>query len=113
MLGTDIREIMAEEEQVQRRKEAIESLLGMRYKLLRESLEVRMRRAQNDGEWIHLSQKECAARHKQEKIYLTSQVVRLRHEQDRTRGKLAALRRTKARAKRIRAAEAASPRKRR
>jgi hypothetical protein len=37
----------------------------------------------------------------------------LQHEQDRTRGKLTALKRAKARAQRIRAAEAASGRKRR
>ena len=112
MLCSDILGIIAEEEEARRHKDALESLLNTRYRLLHESLEERMRRAQNDGDWIHLSQTECADLHKQEKRYLKSQVDRLRHEQDQTSGKLAALRRTKARAKRIRAAEVASQRKR-
>jgi len=36
MLGTDIRGIMAEEEEVQRRRQALKSLLSMRNKQLRE-----------------------------------------------------------------------------
>ena len=103
MLGTDIRGIIAEEEEVQRRKDALKSLLSMRSKQLRESLEQR----------IQLSQEECATLHKREKLHLKSQFDKLQHEQDRTRGKLTALKRAKARAQRIRAAEAASGRKRR
>jgi hypothetical protein len=45
MLGTDIRGIIAEEEEVQRRKDALKSLLSMRSKQLRESLEQRIKRA--------------------------------------------------------------------
>jgi hypothetical protein len=112
MKGTDIREIIAEEKQVQRRKEALDSLVRRRAKLLRESLEERVRRAQDHGDWDHLSQKERAGYHKEEKIYLQSQVDRLRHEQARTKRKLAELRRAKARAERIRAVEVASGRKR-
>ncbi len=112
MTGTNIREIIEEETQTQRHKEALDSLVRTRSKLLRESLEERMRRARDQGEWNHLSQKECAGQHKQEKLYLQSQVDRLRHEQARTKGKLAELRRAKAQAELIRAAEAASERKR-
>lgn len=112
MLCSEIREILAEEEEVQRRKEALDSLVGMRSKLLRESLEERMRRAQDNGEWSHLSQKECAGLHKEEKLYLKSQVNRLRHEQARTKGMLAELRRLEVRAKLIRAAQVESERKR-
>jgi hypothetical protein len=112
MSGTDIREIIAEEQQVQRHKDALDSLVRMRSKLLRESLEERMRRAQDHGEWNHLSQKECAGQHKEEKLYLKSQVDRLRHEQARTKGKLVELRRAKTRAALLRAAELASERKR-
>jgi hypothetical protein len=111
MKGTDIREIIAEEKQVQRRKEALDSLVRRRSKLLRESLEQRIRLAHH-GDWDHLSQKARAGYHKEEKRYLQSQVDRLRHEQARTKGKLAELRRAKARAERIRAAEIASERKR-
>jgi hypothetical protein len=62
---------------------------------------------------MQLSQEECATLHKREKLHLKSQFDKLQHEQDRTRGKLTALKRAKARAQRIRAAEAASGRKRR
>ena len=113
MLGTDIRGIIAEEEEVQRRKDALKSLLSMRSKQLRESLEQRIKRARTCGDWIQLSQDECATLHKREKLHLKSQFDKLQHEQDRTRGKLSALKRAKARAQRIRAAEAASGRKRR
>ncbi|HJT21696.1 MAG TPA: hypothetical protein VJ746_14555 [Nitrospira sp.] len=113
MLGTDIRGIMAEEEEVQRRRQALKSLLSMRTKQLRESLEDRIKRARNSGDWISLSKEECATLHRQEKAYLKSQLEQLQHEDDRTKGKLTALKRAKARAQRIRAAEAASGRKRR
>ena len=112
MLCSEICEILAEEEEVQCRKEALDSLMLRRSKLLRESLGERMRRAQDDGEWSHLSQQECAGLHKEEKLYLQSQVDRLRHEQARTKERLAELRRLKTRAKLIRAAEVASQRKR-
>jgi hypothetical protein len=113
MLGTDIRGILAEEEEVQRRQQALKSLLSMRAKQLRESLEERIKRARSSGDWTLLSREECASLHKQEKAYLRSQFQQLQHEQDRTRGKLTALKRAKLRAQRIRAAEAASGRKRR
>lgn len=113
MLGTDIRGIMAEEEEVQRRRQALKSLLSMRTKQLRESLEQRIKRAKSGGDWMQLSREECATLHKQEKAYLKSQLEQLQHEDDRTRGKLTLLKRAKARAQRIRAAEAASGRKRR
>src|SRR4029078_10877068 len=112
MLCSEIREILAEEVEVQCRKEALDSLMCRRAKLLRESLGERMRRALDDGEWSHLSQQECAGLHKEEKLYLQSQIDRLRHEQARTKERLAELRRLKTRAKLIRAAEVASQRKR-
>lgn len=113
MLGTDIRGILAEEEEVQRRQDALKSLMSMRSKQLRESLDQRIRRARTSGVWINLSRSECANLHREEKAYLLSQLEQLRSERDRTRGKLTALKRAKARAQRIRAAEAASGRKRR
>lgn len=112
MLGTDIRGILAEEEEVQRRQEALRSLMTMRARQLRESLEQRIRRARSSGDWTNLSRAECANLHKQEKAHLQSQFEQLQHERERTRGKLTALKRAKARAQRIRAAEAASGRKR-
>ena len=112
MLCSEIREILAEEEEVQRRQEAIDSLVYVRAKLLRESLDERMRRAQENGEWTNLSETECAGLHKEEKRYLKSQVDRLRHEQARTKRMLAELSRQKTRAKLIRAAQVASQRNR-
>ena len=61
MLGTDIRGIIAEEEEVQRRKDALKSLLTMRSRQLRESLEQRIKRARTGGDWIQLSKEECAS----------------------------------------------------
>lgn len=113
MLGTDIRGIMAEEEEVQRRQDALKSLVTMRAKQLRESLDERIKRARSSGDWIQLSKEECASLHKREKAHLKSQLEQLQVEQTRTRGKLTALKRAKARAQRIRAAEAASERRRR
>ena len=113
MLGTDIRGIMAEEEEVQRRQDALKSLVTMRAKQLRESLDERIKRARSSGDWIQLSTAECASLHKREKAHLQSQLEQLQSEQTRTRGKLTALKRAKARAQRIRAAEAASERRRR
>lgn len=112
MSGTNLREIIEEEQQVQRHKEALESLVRRRSKRLRESLKARMRRAQDHDEWNHLSPQECAGQHQEEKLYLQSQVDRLRHEQARADGKLAELRRAKARAVLLRSAEVASERKR-
>ncbi len=112
MLGTDIRGIMAEEEEVQRRQEALRSLMSLRARLLRESLEQRIRRARSTGDWINLSRAECANIYREERVHLRAQIEQLRVERERTRGKLSALKRAKARAQRIRAAEAASGRKR-
>jgi len=113
MLGTDIRGIMAEEEEVLRRRQALKSLLSMRSKQMRESLEQRIKRARSVGDWMLLSKEECATLYRQEKAHLKSQMEQLQEEDAKTRGKLTALKRAKARAQRIRAAEAASGRKRR
>ncbi|MBM4139616.1 MAG: hypothetical protein FJ244_09155 [Nitrospira sp.] len=113
MLGTDIRGIMAEEEEAQRRQDALKSLMTMRSRKLRESLEQRIKRARTSGDWTMLSKAECADLHKQEKAHLKSQLEQLQTEQVRTRGKLTVLKRAKARAQRIRAAEAEAERKRR
>jgi hypothetical protein len=112
MLCSEIREILAEEEEVQCHMEPLNLLVCRRSKLLQESLEERMKRAQDNGEWCHLSQTECARLHEQEKRSLKREVDRLRFEKTRTDRMLANLRRLEARAKRIRAAQVASERKR-
>ena len=112
MYGTNIREMIEEEQEIQRHKEALDALVRVRSRLLRESLEARMRRAHDHGEWNNLSQEECAWQHQEEKLSLKSQIDRLRHEQVRTKGQLAELRRVKTLAALRRAAEVASERKR-
>ena len=82
MLGTDIRGIMAEEEEVQRRQEALQSLMSMREKLLRESLEARIKRARGTGDWTNLSPAECASIYKEERVHLRAQLERLKAERD-------------------------------
>lgn len=111
-MSTNLREIIEEEQHVQRHKEALDALVRMRSKRLGESLEARMRRAQDDGDGNRLSEEEWAALHQEEKLSLQSQLDRLRKEQVRTKGQLAELRRLKAQAVRIRAAEVASEQKR-
>ena len=111
-MSANIREIIEEEQHVQRHKAALDALVRMRSKRLGESLEARMRRAQDDGEGNHFSEAEWAVLHQEEKLSLQSQLDRLRQEQVRTKGQLAELRRLKAQATRIRAAEVASERKR-
>ena len=113
MLGSDLRGIMAEEEEILRREQALKSLISLRSRQLRESLQERMRRARSSGDWVNLSKSECASLHKQEKAYVRAQIAQLDLQRQRTREKLGELRRAKARAQRIRAAEAAANKKRR
>lgn len=108
MYGTNIREIIEEEQEIQRHKEALDTLVHVRSKLLRESLEARMRRARDHREWHNLSPEESAEQHQEEKRYLKSQIARLRHEQARTKGQLTELRRVKTLAIVVRAAAVAS-----
>ena len=112
MHGTNIREILEEEQDIQRHREALDALVRVRSKLLRESLEARMRRARDHREWNNLSPEECAEQHQEEKRYLKSQIARLRHEQARTKGRLTELRRIKTLAVVRRAAAVASEQKR-
>ena len=61
MLGSDLRGIMAEEEEILRREQALKSLISLRSRQLRESLQERMRRARSSGDWVNLSKSECAS----------------------------------------------------
>ena len=111
MYGTNIREMKEEEPEIQRHQEALDALVRLPSKLLRESLEARTRRAHHHGEWNNLSREECAGQHQEEKLYLKWQIDRLREEQARTKRHLAELRRVRKLAV-IRAAETASAQKR-
>ncbi len=113
MLGSDLRGILAEEEEILRREQALKSLISLRSRALRESLPERIRRARDSGDWTTLSKAECASLHQQEKNYVRAQIAQLDLQRRQTRVKLGELRRAKARAQRIRAAEAAANKKRR
>jgi hypothetical protein len=113
MLASAIREILEEEEEVQRHREALESLLR-RYSLrVSESLEEWITRAQTQGEGIHLSPEECALRREQETLHLQSLMNSLQHELERTRQKLASVKQMKQRARRILTEQTASQHKQR
>ena len=101
MLASDIREIIAEEEEVQVHLEALESIIHRYSKRISESLAERIERAHTNGEWIQLSSEECAARHEQETLHLKAQYDTLQHELNRTRKKLSSLKHAKDRARRI------------
>ena len=113
MQATDMQGILADEDAIQRRQEALRSLLIRRTKVLRESLKQRMRRARNNGEWIELSPGECIDQYQEERTHLQSQIDELRAEQQQTRGRLSDVKRAKKRAEKMRAAERAVRRNRR
>ena len=107
MVGTALREILAEEEEVQLHLEALDSLLHRYSERGSESLEERMKRAHTNGEWLQLSLEECSGLQEQEKRHLQSLFETLHHELKRTRIKLTSLKHAKKRARKV-LAEAAS-----
>jgi len=106
MFGTAIREILAEEEEVQLHLEALDSLLKRYSKRGSESLEERIKRAYINGEWLQLSLEECSRLQEQEKLHIQSLFETLQHELKRTRGKLTSLKHAKKRARKMLAEEA-------
>ena len=106
MFGTAIREILAEEEEVQLHLEALDSLLHRYSKRGSESLEERIKRAHANGEWLQFSLEECSGLQEQEKLHLQSLFETLHHELKRTRRKLTSLKQAKKRARKILAEEA-------
>jgi hypothetical protein len=113
MQAIDMRGILAEEDTIQRRQEALRSLLIRRTKVLHESLKQRIIRARNNGEWIEFSPGERIEQYQEERTYLQSQIDELRAEQQQTRCRLSDVKRAKKRAEKMRAAEKAIGRNRR
>jgi hypothetical protein len=111
MLASTIREILEEEEEVQRHREALESLLRRYSVRLSWPLEEWIERAQTHGAWIHLSPEECAVRREEEALHLQSLMNTLQHELKRTKKKLASVKQMKQRARRILTEQAASQHK--
>ncbi len=112
MFGSNLRDILTEQEAIQRRQRALKSLLVMRHRRMRESLEQRIKRAHREGAWQDLTRAECQALHNEEKAFLQDQLSALEVENRRGQGKLLRVRREKARAQRQRAALAIESKKR-
>lgn len=112
MFGSNLRDILTEQESIQRRQRALKSLLAMRHRRLRESLDQRIKRAHREGFWQGLSRAECQALHDQEKAFVRAQLDALECETLRGQGKLVRVRKEKARAQRQRAAQISEAKKR-
>lgn len=101
-----------EQKEIELRQRALKSLLLMRQKRLRESLDHRIKRARKDGEGENLTRAEWAKLHKQEIARVREQLADLQLESAYTRGQLTKLKRTLAKAKRLKASQSSSTRKR-
>ncbi|MCH6557785.1 MAG: hypothetical protein IH803_06175 [Nitrospirae bacterium] len=105
MFGSDLHEILAEELAMQRRQRALKSLVVLRNRRLRESLDQRIRRARMEGLWTGLTRAQCAILHNQEKARVRKRLLELEHECVLGRGRLTGIKRAKARARRRRASQ--------
>ena len=112
MLAKNLREGAQEQTEIELRQRALKSLLAMRQKLLRESLDHRIKRAQKEGEGQNLTRAEWASLHKQEMAYVRGQLADLQLASAYAKGQLTKLKRAMNRAKRLRASQASGSRKR-
>ncbi|WP_447975410.1 hypothetical protein [Nitrospira sp. Kam-Ns4a] len=106
MLRKDQREGAVELEEIERRRQALKSLMSRRKKQLRESLDQRIKRAGEGSVWASLSRADCATLHQQEIEHLRVQLQDLHLECAQAQRQLSALRRVMTRAQRLRAARA-------
>ncbi|HJU04013.1 MAG TPA: hypothetical protein VJ692_02600 [Nitrospiraceae bacterium] len=112
MFAKNLREGAQEQTEIELRQRALKSLLAMRQKQLRESLDHRIKRARKEGEGENLTRAEWASLHKQEIAHVRVQLADLQLESAHTRGQLSKLKRALNRAKRLRASQSSSTRKR-
>ena|ERR687891_565610 len=98
------REGLIERAEIEFRQRALKSLVGKREKLLRESLDQRIKRAGKQGIWSQLTRLECRNLHRQEIAHLRVQLADLHLEWTHTRLELQRLKRAVTRAERLRAA---------
>ena len=98
------REGLAAEAAIQSRQRALRSLVLKRNRLLRESLDQRIRRAGKQGMWASLSRAECRILHRQEIAHLRVQLADLHLEWAHARQELTKLKQAMIRAERVRAA---------
>src|SRR3989441_12054609 len=93
MFGKTQHDRAAEQAEFQFRQRALTSLVNMRNKQLRESLDDRIKRARKGGAWTDLTRAECAILHKQEKASAQEQLAILQLACARTRWQLTESRR--------------------
>ena|ERR671917_460119 len=108
MFAKNLREGAQEQTEIELRQRALKSLLAMRQKQLRESLDHRIKRARKEGEGQNLTRAEWARLHKQEIAHARVQLADLQLESAHTKGQLNKLRRAMNRAKRLRASQTPS-----
>lgn len=112
MLAKNLREGVQEQSDIELRQRALKSLLAMRQKQLRESLDHRIKRARKQGEGETLTRAEWASLHRQEIAHVRGQLADLQLESAYAKGQLSRLKRAMRRAKRLRTSQANSSRKR-
>jgi hypothetical protein len=108
MVSKSHREVSQEQLEMELRQRALKSLLSMRQRQLRETLDHRIQRAQRQGEGQNLTRAEWARIHKQEIAHARLQMEDLRQQSIHTQGQLRKLKRALTRAKRLRASQASS-----
>jgi hypothetical protein len=104
MFGKTQHDRATEQAEFQFRQRALKSLMSMRTKQLRESLDQRIKRARRGGAWTDLTRAECALLHKREKARAQEQLAILQLAWSRTRWQLTESRRAMARAQTLKAA---------
>jgi hypothetical protein len=112
MLAKNLREGAQEQTEIELRQRALKSLLAMRQKQLRETLDHRIKRARKQGEGENLTRAEWANLHRQEIAHARVQLADLQLESAHTKGQLTKLKRAMSRAKRLRASQNPATRKR-
>lgn len=105
MFPKSYREGSQEEVEIQLRQRALKSLLLMRQKRVRETLEHRIKRGQKCGEGENLTRAEWASLHKQEIAHAKRQLADLQRQSAHARRQLIQLKRAMNRARRLRASQ--------
>lgn len=100
-LGRHVLLSLADLDDIHRRQQALKSLLNRRHRLLHESLEQRIIRARKEGQDGHLTRDEWLSRHEQELVKVRGQIADLELEILYARDQGTQLRKTMARAKRL------------
>ena len=97
------REGRAEQEEIELRQRALKALVSKRNRLLRESLDQRIRRAEKEGVWASMTRAEWKDLHRQEIEHVRVQLADLRLEWAQAQKELTKLKRAMGRAERLKA----------